>query len=160
MVVETNLSDRTGSRSLIEPASRSGSCRIRIICEQMGLMRMNPRRKAHGRPAGADLAGLLELGVILCGKNYQASGKACFSRTRNHGVEVPGKLAPCQVTVGIDHRQRTLVPGVAGSALRTIGPPPSGLAASTIPFDSIPISLAGLRFATMTTVLPTRASGS
>ena len=41
----------------------------------------------------------------------------------------------------------------------TIGLPPSGLAARTIPFDSTPISFAGFRLATMTTVRPMRASG-
>ena len=38
--------------------------------------------------------------------------------------------------------------------------PPSGLAASTMPFDSMPISFAGLRFATMATCRPTSASAS
>src|SRR5262245_27260653 len=48
---------------------------------------------------------------------------------------------------------RTLVPGSGGvSKLTSIGLPPSGLAASTIPFDSTPISFAGLRLKTMTTV--------
>ena len=39
------------------------------------------------------------------------------------------------------------------------GRPPSGLAASTMPFDSMPISLAGLRFATITMLRPTSCSG-
>src|SRR6267142_293047 len=59
------------------------------------------------------------------------------------------------------HYQRTLVPGGGGSSNdTTVGLPPSGLAASTIPSDSITISLAGFRLNTMTTVRPTRASGS
>ena len=41
-----------------------------------------------------------------------------------------------------------------------LGLPPSGLAASTMPFDSMPISFAGFRLATMTIVRPTSASGS
>ena len=38
--------------------------------------------------------------------------------------------------------------------------PPSGLAASTMPFDSMPISFAGFRLATMATWRPTSASAS
>ena len=56
---------------------------------------------------------------------------------------------------------RTRVPGSGGVSKRTsIGLPPSGLAASTMPFDSTPISFAGFRLNTMTTVRPTSASGS
>jgi hypothetical protein len=54
---------------------------------------------------------------------------------------------------------RTRVPGAAGSAFNNIAPPPSGLAASTMPFDSMPINFAGFRLATITIVLPTSASG-
>ena len=46
------------------------------------------------------------------------------------------------------------------SNVTTVGLPPSGLAASTMPFDSIPISFAGFRLNTTTTVLPTSDSGS
>ena len=42
----------------------------------------------------------------------------------------------------------------------SVGLPPSGLAASTMPFDSMPISFAGFRLNTMTMVRPTSASGS
>jgi len=52
--------------------------------------------------------------------------------------------------VGVD--QRTRGPGAGGaSKLTSIGLPPSGLAASTMPFDSIPISVAGFRLATIAT---------
>lgn len=54
----------------------------------------------------------------------------------------------------------TFVPaGTLGSTLSRLGSP-SIDAASTIPFDSTPISLAGCRFATITTFLPTRSSGA
>src|SRR5204862_3384889 len=56
---------------------------------------------------------------------------------------------------------RTLLPGGGGSSNdRSTGLPPSGLAASTMPFDSTPISVAGCRLNTITIVRPTRASGS
>ena len=53
---------------------------------------------------------------------------------------------------------RTRQPGSASTVTST-GFPPSGLAASTMPFDSMPISFAGFRLATITIVLPTSASG-
>ena len=46
-----------------------------------------------------------------------------------------------------------------GSTATRVGRPPSVLAASTIPFDSMPISFAGFRLATMTIVRPTSCSG-
>ena len=51
-------------------------------------------------------------------------------------------------------------PGAMPSTLTSAGGPPSTLAASTMPFDSIPINFAGFRLATTTTVFPTSASGS
>ena len=54
----------------------------------------------------------------------------------------------------------TLVPdGTEGSTVRSEGSPvPGSEAARIIPFDSIPISLAGARFATKTNFLPTSCS--
>ena len=55
----------------------------------------------------------------------------------------------------------TFMPGFGSpSTVSNIGCPSSLLAARIIPFDSMPISFAGLRFATMTIVRPTSASGS
>src|SRR5436853_3602775 len=57
--------------------------------------------------------------------------------------------------------QRTLVPGGTSSGtLTSIGFPPSGEAANIIPFDSSPRSFLGARFATITTLRPTRVSGA
>ena len=54
---------------------------------------------------------------------------------------------------------RTRVPGAGGVSNATrIGLPPSALAASTIPFDSMPINFAGLRLKTIATWRPTSAS--
>ncbi len=49
--------------------------------------------------------------------------------------------------------------GIDGSTDSSVGAPPSTLAASTMPFDSIPISLAGLRLATITIVRPDELLG-
>ena len=46
------------------------------------------------------------------------------------------------------------------SKLTIVALPPSGLAASTIPFDSTPIRGLGLRFASRTTRRPTSDSGA
>jgi hypothetical protein len=52
------------------------------------------------------------------------------------------------------------VPGLTGpSSVATRWVPSSATAAKTIPWDKIPISLTGLRFATIITCLPTRSSG-
>src|SRR6266513_46179 len=71
-------------------------------------------------------------------------------RVRTRGEEQqPGGGAP----------HFTFVPaGTLGSTLSSDGSP-SIDAASTMPFDSIPISFAGCRLATMTTLRPTSSSG-
>src|SRR5262249_48398143 len=79
------------------------------------------------------------------------------SRTLDDCFQIRAKRGVRQVAVGIDHLTR--VPGAGGSSNETNkGLPPSGLAASTIPFDSTPISLAGFKLNTMTTVRPNRLS--
>ena len=54
----------------------------------------------------------------------------------------------------------TFVPGATSASKEQSTALPSIDPASTMPFDSTPISFAGLRFATTMTVLPTRASAS
>src|SRR5919108_3212977 len=124
----------------------------------MRLVRMHANREAHLGPRLRNLLALCDFLAILGGEHDEASHKTRLARTLHDGVEVGRELLTRQVTVRINHRTR--VPGAAGDASSTIGAPPSGLAASTIPFDSMPINFAGCRFATTTTVLPTSASGS
>ncbi len=54
----------------------------------------------------------------------------------------------------------TREPGATSPCGLTTNRPLSSLAARIMPCDSMPMSLAGLRFATMVTSLPTSASGS
>ena len=54
----------------------------------------------------------------------------------------------------------TFVPGATSASKEHRTAFPSIEPARTMPFDSTPISFAGLRFATRTTVFPTRASGA
>ena len=73
----------------------------------------------------------------------------------------PAKASSARWQCEVDHPSERAFPGGGGSSNDTsIGLPPSGLAASTMPFDSMPISLAGFRLNTITTVRPTSASGS
>ena len=66
-----------------------------------------------------------------------------------------------QVAVGVDEaRHRTSVPGGTSRSGWSSTGWPSSEAASTMPRDSTPISLAGCRLATTTTWRPTSDSGS
>src|SRR6185295_17626240 len=74
------------------------------------------------------------------------------------GLPVGIELGIIQVTVTIDHFRRAPT-GTSSRKLARTGLPPSSDAATIIPCDSRPRSLRGARFATITTLRPTRASG-
>jgi len=126
------------------------------------LVRMNARGEPNAGPGLPHSCGTPRLGVVARRENAQGGCDAGVAGPSNHGVEVGRELVPRQMAVRIDHeRQRTRVPGgTSASKLTSVGLPPSVLAASTMPFDSIPISFAGLRLNTITIVRPTSASGS
>src|SRR5262249_21335697 len=93
-------------------------------------------------------------------EDAQHALKAGRLRAGDHSGQVDLELVVGQKAVRVDHH-RTRLPGGGGvTKAMSSGSPPSGLAARIMPFDSMPISVAGLRFATMTTERPMRASGS
>ena len=97
---------------------------------------------------------------VVRSQDNEGLGHSPLPCARDDGLEVFSELRARQVTVRINHdRQRTRAPGATPSTLTSVGGPPSTLAASTMPFDSTPISFAGLRLNTMTTLRPTRSSG-
>ena len=80
-------------------------------------------------------------------------------RPRVRAVHAAGKYLVGEVAVRIDHRIRE--PGrFLRRTPRAPASPPSGLAARIMPFDSMPISLAGFRLKTTPTVFPTNCSAS
>src|SRR5262249_30620712 len=94
---------------------------------------------------------------IACGQDDLGCGDGADG-SEEEG-EKAGEAAGAQARPERHHLTR--VPGSGGASNPTsIGLPPSVLAARTIPFDSIPISFAGFRLKTTTTVRPTSASGS
>jgi hypothetical protein len=149
VVVQSHLAER----DCLAPVRRiaRGLGRIgRTALERAGAVRMNSRSKADARPRLLHHFRPGDLVRFIRGKN--ANGRIDASRLcarRNLG-QVWRESGVRQVTVGID--QRTRVPGAGGvSKLTSRGFPPSGLAASTMPLDSMPINFAGFRFATMAT---------
>src|SRR6185503_1787169 len=81
---------------------------------------------------------------------------------RDHLVAVGIEVLQRQVGVAVAEQGRyfTFQPGGTGSSVvRMYGWPPASEAASSIPCETTPLSLAGLRLATTTTVLPTSDSG-
>ncbi|OPZ64399.1 MAG: hypothetical protein BWY85_01178 [Firmicutes bacterium ADurb.Bin506] len=88
------------------------------------------------------------------------TGYACLCHDGLHAFDVGVVI---EVAVGVDqHAYFTLLPldmGLSGvSVASTIGSPVVD-AASSMPLDTSPRSLAGLRFATTTICLPTRSAG-
>src|SRR5687767_14303204 len=94
------------------------------------------------------------------GKRDIAHERGGWVAAKIHIAATAGNLGPRSRYVSIFlERQRTFVPaGTLGSTLIRLGSP-SIDAASTMPFDSTPINVAGCRFATITTFRPTSSSG-
>ena len=155
VVVEADLADRAhGAAS--RPAGSPSDPPPPPDRRRTGARGADARRSRIARPATRPArVAVRELRVVFGREDHETAHEPGAARARDDGLEIAGELLAGQMTVRIDHRTR--VPGAAGSASSTIGRPPSGLAASTMPFDSMPISFAGFRFATMTTVLPTSA---
>ncbi len=122
---------------------------------------MNGRGKAHRRPGVLDRRGARHLlGLVRC-KNTQRVGDTRGEGASDDGLEIDDEGLVGEMAMRIDHHYRTRLPGGGGSSKATsMGRPPSGLAASTMPFDSTPMSFAGFRLATTATSRPTSASAS
>ena len=114
---------------------------------------MHRRGKLHGRPRLAQPRHARQFFRLVRRQNAHRGREPGRTRALNDRIEVRDERLVGEVAVGIDQRPYlTRVPGAGGwSNVRSSGLPPSGLAASTMPLDSIPISFAGLRFATITT---------
>src|SRR5437867_4178858 len=89
------------------------------------------------------------------GKDCSDDGNVASMRSRKWGVVESSHM---RQSFGANLYFTFVPAGTDGSTLRSDGSPPIE-AASTIPFDSMPISFAGCRFATITTFLPTNSSG-
>jgi hypothetical protein len=122
-------------------------------------VRVNAGSEAEPRPHGRDTAPSLGFLNVPAGQDAEAARHSGLARTSEDLGEIVRVYRVGQMAVAVDHLTR--LPGGGGlSKPRRTGKPPSGLAASTMPFDSIPISFAGFRFATITIDRPTSASGS
>ena len=126
-----------------------------------GLVRMHAARKANLRPNRSQVLCPAVLVGVPGRQDAEHPIESGHSGPLDDRGQIFRKCVIREVAVRIEH-QRTRVPGGGGgSSNRTSdGLPPSRLAASTIPFDSTPISLAGFKLATTTTVRPTRSSAS
>jgi hypothetical protein len=103
---------------------------------------MNANRQPHGRPGSGQPGCAIELGLILGPDDDERPRDARVTRTVDNLMKIVLELLPRQMTVTVDHRTRA-PGGISWSKPTSIGLPPSTLPASTIPFDSTPISFAG-----------------
>ncbi len=162
MIVQTDLPYRPDRRG------RGGLCAYEVssnlgpIGKPGGLMGVDANREACCRPQNLESRGLGGL-LLVAGREdaervIHAGGAGPF----DDRVEVTGEHLVGEMAVRVDHaRYRTREPSGGGASNpTTTGAPPSGLAASTMPLDSMPMSLAGFRLATTTRVRPTSDSGA
>ena len=163
MVVETDFAD--GTTALGRDAVDHGTCaplRAGRRSRRLGADGCRPRT---ARPARAPGRALPPADSFVVARSEDAQ------RPVNPGVPRPADDAARDPSAkarrpgGSGCRSSLEYSGAPGAespdrSRRATGLPPSGLAASTMPFDSMPISFAGFRLKTITIVRPTSASGS
>ena len=164
VVVQPDLADRAGAVSRLERPTnerRDAVVSAGRVFDRTGLVRMDADRKRDIRPGLGHAVGPHTLFFVQRVENAQGAVDPRGAGARDHRVEVGGELLVGQVAVGIDHRIADPAGARSGSSgVSNTGWPSASRAARTMPFDSIPISFAGCRFATNTTCRPTRRSGS
>ena len=121
-------------------------------------MRMDTDREPDSGPPRSEIARLRNFRLIVSGENHEDVGDPRALRAIDDLDEIGGEFRARDVAMGVNYRTRA--PGGTGSSkLTRIGLPSATLAASTMPFDSMPISLAGFRLKTIAIVRPTSCSG-
>ena len=139
VVVEADLADRPAQGLRVDRRPGLTRRRCGIGGELPGLVRMHADREAHTGPGARHVRRPLELGLVLGAEDDQRAGRVPRSFARADDVaEIARELLAGEMAVGIDHRTRAPA-GRLGSTATSDGGPPSVLAASTMPFDSMPI---------------------
>jgi hypothetical protein len=140
----------------------------------MRLMRVHADRKPRTGALRGHAFRLRLFGRVTRGKDAEHVCDPRLPSARQHVVQVGREDGIGEVAVGIDQIRSpstvyrspfadgerstylTRIPGSAPSSTeRSSGRPSSPAAARIMPFDSMPISFAGFRLATMTIVRPT-----
>ena len=160
MVVEPDLAERPHARA---PGQRGAHDLVdprRLLGEPPGLVRVHARGEADLGPERRHPIRPPRLGRAPGRQHAQRLTQPRLPGPFHDVGKVPLERLVGEVAVGVDHL--TLLPGggPGSSKVTSEGLPPSGLAASTMPFDSMPISVVGLRLNTMATVRPTSDSAS
>ena len=130
----------------------------RVALEQVDAVEHVAGRGVHAQVRGDQIEGARSDGAVEAQDLPQhAADGGVAGRDLHHGVHV---LVRAQRRAERAVAHVTFAPGgKSRSSVRTESLPPAE-AASTIPFDSTPISFAASRFATMTTFLPTISAGA
>jgi hypothetical protein len=158
VIVEADFANRARQRLGCDGGVDLTGRRSRVLRELPGRVWMDADGKPHVRPAPADFPRLRQLRLVVGGEDDHRVRQAGAACARDDRIEIASEFRSGDVAVRVDHRTRQ--PGsTVSSNVISVGLPPSGLAASTMPLDSMPISLAGLRLNTMAMVFPTSCSG-
>src|SRR5687767_119400 len=168
VIVESDLSEPAGAGA-IDRGDHGRDPLFHLAGELACVMRMNPGCEPRLRPCPADELRARHFGVVFSLQYAEGGVHARLACPGSDEFKVPGEFVAREMAVSVDesagvaaqvvHRTRT-PGGISWSKPTSVGLPPSGLAASTIPLDSMPISFAGFRLKTMTMVRPTSCSGS
>ena len=158
VVVETDFADR--ARVEATPVRSADARRVGGPAGERGrVVRVHAGSEPDASPGFPHPRRATGFLLVSRRQHAQRSRHAGLSGPLNHRVEIAGERLVGEVTMRINHRMRE-PGGTSPSKATSVGLPPSGLAARIMPFDSMPISLAGFKLNTTPTVRPTSCSGS
>ena len=154
MIVEADLADRQHLRM----AGQIAQARERIGRRLRGIVRMHADRGVDERVALGLLYGHIQFAAGTDRHHrFHARGQRALDDLRAVRIE----LLVIQVTMRIDQAHFKRAPtGMSSWKPASTGLPPSTDAATIIPLDSMPFSLRGCKFATITTLRLSSCSGA
>src|SRR5450432_556044 len=124
------------------------------------IVRVDPNRRIERRILVRQSNTGLEIGRAIAGTDSDHVFHSGRERPFDHLIAIGVKLRAVQVTVGVDQAHFNRAPiGMSSRKPASTGLPPSTDAATIMPLDSMPRSLRGWRFATITTLRPINCSG-
>ncbi len=160
MEVQTDLPDRHHFRPCAQLFNGRQRLRVGLFC----LVRMEPDGRVHSRMLRGQIH--RSPAVLQVDPRIDDPADPRLVSPRDHLFTIRVELPRSQMRMCVKEDRRlihyftTLPSAISTAGVRMASFPESSDAARIIPWDSCPISFAGWRLNTTTTVLPTRSSGA
>ena len=161
VIVEPDLPYGAGPRAPGDSLAHDPVDGIGRVGEARGLVRVDAHGESDLRPHLGHAIGALPFRLVGHIEDTERAIDGGRLRPCHDLFEVRREGVVREMAVRIDHRTWEPAGARSGSSgVRSTASPSAAVAASTMPFDSIPTSFAGFKFATKTTCRPMSVSGS